>query len=308
MQKSLKIVFMGTPDFALQSLIALEKSRHNIALVITQPDKKKGRGRKVIESPIKKLATKLNFEIFQPKSIKDKFVVEKLKKIQPDILIVIAYGQILNKEVLNIAKYGSINVHASLLPKFRGAAPIQFAILNGELETGITTMRMDEGLDTGDILLQKKIAIEKKDNSQILSNKLAIIGADILIETIENIENIIPKKQDDNKASYSPILKKKDGIIDWNKRAKEIENFVKAMTPWPSAYTFINEKRFKIFEIEQTERKTKNRKIGSFFTEDKKKMLVVSNDFILSIKKIQSSSGKILDIETFLCGFKQTLK
>ena len=304
----MEIVFIGTPDFALPSLSLLNK-HHNIPLVITQKDKPKGRGKKLFSPPVKQFSQKLNLEFIQPNSIKNDSVIKILKSIAPDIFVVVAFGQILPKEVLDIPKFGSINVHASILPKYRGASPIQQAIINGEKNTGVTTMFMDEGLDTGDILLQKKIKIEKNYTTELLFQKLSKIGGNLLIETIKKLENGDLKriKQDDKFATYCKIFKKKDGAINWNTKALDIENFVRGINPWPGAYTFINENRFKIFEVKKTDFK-KDGNSGEIAFLAKDKLFINAKDFKVAITRIQSPSGKVLDIEDFLRGSLKLIK
>ncbi len=298
----MKIVFIGTPEFATPSLSLLNQN-YKIPLVITRPDKPKGRGKKVLYSEVKKLAEELNIKVLQPTSINEKAIIDELIAIKPDLFVVVAFGQILTKKVLNIPKFGAINLHASILPKYRGPSPIQQAIIDGEKTTGVTTMLMDEKMDTGDILLQKKIEIEEEDNYITLSEKLSKIGAKLLIETVTKIKNqtIKREKQDNNLSTYCKIFKKEDGNINWNKCAKEIENFVKGINPWPGAYTFINDKKFKIFEVKNTKIKTDG-KIGKIAFLEKDKLYINAKDFMVAILKIQSSSGKILTIKNFLAG------
>ena len=298
----MKIVFIGTPEFATPSLSLLNQN-YKIPLVITRPDKPKGRGKKVLYSEVKKLAEELNIKVLQPTSINEKAIIDELIAIKPDLFVVVAFGQILTKKVLNIPKFGAINLHASILPKYRGPSPIQQAIIDGEKTTGVTTMLMDEKMDTGDILLQKKIDIEEEDNYITLSEKLSKIGAKLLIETVTKIKNqtIKREKQDNDLSTYCKIFKKEDGNIDWNKCAKEIENFVKGINPWPGAYTFINDKKFKIFEVKNTKIKTDG-EIGKIAFLEKDKLYINAKDFMVTILKIQSTSGKILTIKNFLAG------
>ncbi len=242
----MKIIFMGTPDFAVPTLKKLIDCGHNILGIFTQPDKPVGRSQhKLTFSPVKFCALESNIKVYQPKTLKDNEVIGTIKALNPDVIVVVAYGKILPKEILNIPKYGCINVHGSLLPKYRGAAPIQWSIINGEKITGVTTMFMDEGLDTGDILLRKEVEILDEDNSESLFKKMSHIGADLLIETIRLLESgsINGIRQDESLASYTGIIKKSDGKIDWNKSSKDIFNLIRGMNPWPVAYTYIKKNK-----------------------------------------------------------------
>ena len=242
----MKIIFMGTPDFAVPTLKKLIDYGHNILGIFTQPDKPVGRSQhKLTFSPVKFCALENNIKVYQPKTLKDNEVIGTIKALNPDVIVVVAYGKILPREILNIPKYGCINVHGSLLPKYRGAAPIQWSIINGEQVTGITTMFMNEGLDTGDILLRKEVEILEEDNSESLFKKMSHIGANLLIETIRLLENgsINRIRQDESLASYTRIIKKSDGKIDWNKSSKDIFNLIRGMNPWPIAYTYIKKNK-----------------------------------------------------------------
>lgn len=239
MDTGFRIIFMGTPEFAVPSLKALIAAGENIIAVITQPDKPKGRGRILTAPPIKDITLKYNIPAFQPEQIKDETFVTTIKDLSPDIIIVVAYGKILPKAILSLPPNGCINVHASLLPKYRGAAPINWAIINGETNTGITTMLLDEGMDTGNILLTERVGISSDDTASSLHDKLMNIGAELLIETINSIKSktVRPVKQDDTQATYAPMLKKEDGRIDWSMNAQKIRNLIRGFNPWPGAYT-----------------------------------------------------------------------
>lgn len=240
---------MGTPEFSLNCLQALIENNHNVAAVFTQPDKPKGRKYKLTAPPVKELALKYDIPVYQPNSLKDDQVINSLKEKNPDVIVVVAFGKILPKEILSIPRYGCINVHASLLPKYRGAAPIQWSIINGEKTTGVTTMLMDEGLDMGDMLLKALVEIEPDDTAGTLHDKLSKTGGALLIETLNKIENneLSGEKQDDKKSCYSPMISKKDGVIDWNKDAYVLNNFIRGMNPWPVASTKLNGKMLKIY-------------------------------------------------------------
>lgn len=236
---SLRVIYAGTPEFAEKILETLLQSPHTISLVLTQPDRKKGRGQKLNESPVKLLAKKNNLPVFQPERLKDPVTQQKLRDEKPDLMIVVAYGLILPKEVLSIPKYGCINVHASLLPHYRGAAPIQHAILAGEALTGVTIMQMDEGLDTGDILAVSVCPIEIHETSETLYKRLSEMSGELLLNTLQQLEegNLKPEKQDSRHASYAPKISKEDAKINWNESAQVILRKIRAFNPWPVAYT-----------------------------------------------------------------------
>jgi methionyl-tRNA formyltransferase len=243
-----RIVFFGTPSFAVPSLKALADGPDKVIAVITQPDKEKGRGRKILPSPVKEAALQQGFPLLQPEKVKEKTFQQELQELLPDLFVTVAYGQILPKSILDIPKCGAVNTHASLLPKYRGAAPIPWAILMGEKMTGVTTMTMDEGTDTGDILLQKVIPIGEDDTSETLHEKLASLGARLLLETIEKMKagDLIPTPQDPSKTSYAPSLKKENGRIGWSRDAEQIDRQVRAFNPWPGAFTLWEERLLKI--------------------------------------------------------------
>ncbi len=244
----MKILFMGTPEFAVPSLDALVKNNYDVCAVFTKPDKPQGRKQIILPTPVKAYALSKGIEVFQPEKLKSEESFELLKKINPDIIIVVAYGKILPKNFIDFPKYGCINVHGSLLPKYRGAAPIQWSIINGDTVTGITTMFMNEGLDTGDILMQEKIFINDEDTSEELKEKMSFLGAETLIKTIKNLSEITPVKQDDSQATLSPPLDKITGEINWEKTSKEIHNLVRGSNPWPIANTRLRGKLFKIYK------------------------------------------------------------
>lgn len=245
----MRVVFMGTPDFAVPCLQRLLADGEEVVGVFTQPDKPKGRGYALAPPPVKAEALKYNIPVFQPNSMRDGAAVEILKELQPDLSIVVAYGKILPKEVLELPKYGSVNIHASLLPRYRGAAPIQWCILNGETETGVTAMQMNEGLDTGDMLLQKRLPISPEMTAGELHDALSVLGAEVMSETVrairENTLKPIPQPQESN---YAPMLTKALCPIDFHKTAQEIHNQVRGLSPWPSATAQFSEKRFKIYK------------------------------------------------------------
>jgi len=297
------LIFMGTPDFAVPSLKALFKSNYNVLMVVTQPDRPKGRGRKVIPPPVKEAAQSFGYDVIQPVSIKDKDFFDTIVRLKPDIFIVVAYGHILPKNILAIPKTGVINLHASLLPKYRGSAPIQWAIINGEKETGVTTMLMDEGMDTGDILLSSKVKITKVDTSATLHDRLSVLGADLLIKTLESFENndINPIAQDHTNATYAPLLKKGDGRIVWKKNAEHIASFIRGVTPWPGAFTFQDNKRLKIFSAKSVSVEV-NDAPGTVIKAFPDELRIATGKGVLSVTEIQGASGKRLLIKDFLMG------
>lgn len=299
----MKIVFMGTPDFAVTALRALIEN-HQVTAVITQPDKPKGRGKKMHYTPVKEIALAHGIEVLQPVKIKDPEFIEKLKSIPADLFVVAAYGQLLSKEILYMPKYGSINIHASLLPKYRGASPIQQAIINGDKISGITIQQMDEGLDTGDILLKRKIAIEDVDTGGTLHDKLSALGAEAIIEAVEHIENrnIKREKQDNSQFTYAPLIKKEDGNIDWRKTDEEIINLIRGLNPWPVAYSYLNKKdMFKLYSAEKYEG------TGGTWGEiteilPKKGIVVKTGSGHILIKEIQAPNSKKMAVSDYLRG------
>lgn len=249
MDKSkISIVFMGTPDFAVPSLDSIYKAGYNIKAVITQKDKKRGRGKKLQYTPIKQKALDLGLEVLQPENINHSSTEDLLRSLKPDFIVVVAYGQILKQSILDIPQYGCYNIHASLLPKYRGAAPINWVILDGEDETGVTIMEMAKGLDSGDIILKSSIAIELEDTTEDLHDKLAELGSILIIQALENIYIGDFKKipQDHSKSTYASMLNKEMGLIDWNKSGKDIMNLIRGLKPWPSAYTIYKDETIKI--------------------------------------------------------------
>ncbi len=258
----MRIVFMGTPDFAVPCLDALVNNEYDIAAVITQPDKPVGRKQSELKAPaVKEAAIRYGIRnILQPVKVKTQEFLNSISELKPDLIVTAAYGRILTRAVLDVPKYGCINVHASLLPKYRGAAPIQWALINGDSKTGITTMFMDEGMDTGDILLMREIDIPHDMNAQQLFDRLKVLGAEVLIETIDALQNgkLTRKPQDHSKAVYVPMMTKEAGLIDWNKSAADIHNLVRGTNPWPGAYTFYKGKRLKIWKTSVLEEPPKD--------------------------------------------------
>ena len=305
MKKKAGIIFMGTPQFAVPALKALHKNDQDIALVVTQPDRPKGRGRKLTPSPVKETAMNLGYSVIQPSSVRTTEFSNCIEKHAPDFIVVVAFGHIIPKNILTIPEIGAINIHASLLPKYRGPAPIQWAIINEEKETGVTTMLMDEGMDTGDILLSSDLKISPDDTSDTLHDRLADLGADLLIQTLNAFEtgDINPVSQDHSQATYAPMLKKNDGRMNWERSADALEAFIRGMTPWPGAFTFHGKKRLKIFRAKPIVMDTEASP-GTVIKGFPDELWIATGKGVLSIMEVQGESGKRLLIKDFLRGYK----
>lgn len=303
----MKVIFMGTPDFSVGTLEALIEAGHEVALVVTQPDKPKGRGGKMQYTPVKEVAVAHNIPVYQPKRIREPECIEELRKYNADIMVVIAFGQILPKEILEMTPYGCVNVHASLLPSYRGAAPIQWAVINGEKVSGVTTMQMNEGLDTGDMLLKVEIPLDKKETGGSLHDKLAEAGARLCVETLDALKagTVTPEKQGDSPTAYAKMLDKHMGKIDWKMSAKEIERLIRGLNPWPSAYTRWNEndKGMKIWEAEVAEGQT-DKAAGTVVEVAKDGFFVQTGDGLLKITALQIPGKKRMDAAAFLRGYQ----
>lgn len=299
----MKVVFMGTPDFSVPCLQAIIDEGHEVVAVVTQPDKPKGRGKKMSMPPVKELAIKYDIEVYQPQRVKTDEFVNILKDINPDVIIVVAFGQILSKDILDIPKYGCINVHASLLPKYRGAAPINWVIINGEKTTGVTTMYMDVGLDTGDMILKKEMNIEVDQTAGELHDKMMYVGADVLKDTLRLIENnnAPRQKQNDDESSYAPIMDKNLGNINWAKKSEEIYNLIRGTNPWPSAYTKYNDDTMKIWKSEILDKESNN-KPGTILKVDKEGIQVATGNKILLLKEIQMPGKRRMSVEDYIKG------
>ncbi|TYP59998.1 methionyl-tRNA formyltransferase [Thermosediminibacter litoriperuensis] len=300
----MNIVFMGTPEFALPSLNALVEHGYNVMAVVTQPDRPKGRKRIPTPPPVKVVAQKYGIRIYQPEKIKDEAFVNQLKALRPDLIAVVAYGQILPSSVLRIPAIGCINVHASLLPKYRGAAPIQWAIIKGETRTGVTTMWMDEGMDTGDIFLQKDVDINPEWTSVDLSEVLARLGGQLLVETLDKIKsgNIIRIPQNHAEATYAPMLRKEDGRIDWRSKTEDIYNLIRGIQPWPGAYTMRNGVEVKIWGARIYSIDGKGAP-GRIVGVDKTRgVLIGTGDGILMITELQEAGRKRMKATDYLVG------
>lgn len=308
----MKIVFMGTPDFAKDSLEAIYNVGHKIEAVVTNPDKPKGRGMKMIPSPVKEFANEKGLKIYQPQKVRNNTeFIDEIKKINPDVICVVAYGKILPKEILDIAKYGCINLHGSLLPKYRGAAPIQWAVLNGDKTTGITTMYMDEGMDTGDIIFKKEVEIGENETTGELWDKLSKIGGKLLVETLKHIENgTAPRIKQGENFTMAPMLNKEMAKIDWQeKTAEEIKNLVRGLNPIMGAYTFLDNKKIKFWKVEIASKdeiiaeKIEILKNGTVIVSDQRDGLFIkAKDGIIKVLEIQGENAKRMNICDYLRG------
>lgn len=301
----MKVIFMGTPDFSVGTLEALTEAGHEVVLAVTQPDKPKGRGKEMQFTPVKECALKHHIPVYQPKKVREPECIEELRKYQADIMVVIAFGQILPKEILEMTPYGCVNVHASLLPKYRGAAPIQWSIIDGEEVTGVTTMQMDEGLDTGDMLLKTEIVMDEKETGGSLHDKLAAAGAKLCVETLKALEEhtVTPEKQGETPTAYARMLDKQLGNIDWEKSAVSIERLIRGLNPWPSAYTGWNGKVMKIWSAEVV-RGESDSMPGTIVSVEKDAFAVQTGDGLLKIRELQIPGKKRMDAGAFLRGYQ----
>lgn len=299
----MRVIFMGTPDFAVGALEALVGAGHQVVLVVTQEDKPKGRGKEIQFTPVKEAALRHDIEVFQPHKVKAPEAVEKLRQYEADVFVVAAYGQILSKEILDMPKYGCVNIHASILPKYRGAAPIQWAIIEGEKVTGVTTQMMAEGIDTGDILDILEVEIADNETGGSLFDKLTVAGSSVILTTLKKLEDDTATRtpQDDSQSSYAKMLDKKLGNIDFTKSAEEIERLVRGLNPWPSAYTYYNGKTLKIWKAETMEKDYEG-VCGQVVEITKKSVVVKTGDGALAITELQLEGKKRMTTEAFLCG------
>ncbi|MBW2646611.1 MAG: methionyl-tRNA formyltransferase [Deltaproteobacteria bacterium] len=298
-----KIVFMGTPEFAVPTLKELFKENEKVVAVVAQPNRPRGRGRKTVAPPVKIEAERHGCLVLQPEKASREEFVEQIRELSPDLFVVVAYGHILSKKILSIPRIGAINIHASLLPKYRGAAPIQWAIINGEKETGVTTMWMDVGMDTGDMLISSRVTIEPDDTAATLHDRLSVIGAQLLIKTINRLKNGDLKSalQNPDHATYAPMLKKEAGRIDWAKSAAELDCFVRGMSPWPGAFTTISGKTLKIFKVKVVSGHAEAPP-GAIIPSFPGELYVATGKEILSLMEVQAPAGKRLKIQDFLRG------
>jgi methionyl-tRNA formyltransferase len=301
----MKIVFMGTPDFAVPSLDMLVKENYDVAAAVTQPDKPKGRGNKITPSPVKEYALNAGIRVLQPERLKTDNFFQELANIGPDLIVTAAYGKILPKAVLDLPPKGCINVHGSLLPKYRGAAPVQWTVINGETVSGITTMFMDEGIDTGDILNKKEIPIDEDMTAGELYENLAGLGAVTLKETLAMLEEGVlkRKKQDESKATYVKVIDKDLGCIDWNKPSKDVHNLVRGVNPWPGAYTFYKGEKMKIWKTAVLH-EASDTQPGTIIRVDREGIAVSCGHETVLIKEVQFLNSRKMSVAEFICGHK----
>lgn len=301
----MKLVFMGTPDFAAGALKAIVEAGHQVSAVVTQPDRPKGRGKEVQFSPVKEYALSQGLPVFQPTRIKTPEAVEELKKYEAEVYVVAAFGQILSSQILHMPKYGCLNIHASLLPKYRGAAPIPWAILNGDKETGVTIMQMDEGVDTGDMLLQRAIPIEAQDTADSLHDKLMELGAGLIVESLQLLEEgrLTPVKQEEALATHVGKMDKAFGELHFDETAQSLERKVRGLNSWPSAYTFYKGKRLKIWESQAVDCKEAQKALpGTVLEVLKDSILVATKDGALRILQVQQEGKRRMTVKEFLLG------
>ena len=300
----MRIIFMGTPDFSVGTLEALVEAGHEVVLAVTQPDKPKGRGKEMQFTPVKECALRHGIPVFQPKKVRDPECVEELKKYQADVCVVIAFGQILPKEILEMTPYGCINVHASLLPSYRGAAPIQWAVIRGEKISGVTTMQMDEGLDTGDMLEKTEIILDEKETGGSLHDKLAEAGAKLCVHTLDKLVqgDLTPQKQGESPTEYARMLDKKLGDINWEQSAVEIERLIRGLNPWPSAYTDWNGKTMKIWEADAVPGENTEKAPGTITDVTKDDFAVQTGDGQLRVRALQIPGKKRMEADALLRG------
>jgi len=303
MRNNMRIVFMGTPDFSVPTLEALIKGGHEVAAVVTQPDKPKGRGKAVLMTPVKEKALEYSIPVYQPVKVREPEFVEILRELAPDAIVVVAFGQLLTKEILELPKYGCVNVHASLLPKYRGAAPIQWAVIDGEPVSGVTTMLMNEGLDTGDMLEVKEIPLDEKETGGSLFDKLSMLGGELILSTLKKLEDgtAVRTPQGEATTHYAKMLKKSMGEIDWSMDAVRIERLIRGLNPWPSAYTSLNGKTVKLWEADAVEGPATGNPGQVTVTKDS--LLVETGNGFLSVKELQLEGKKRMETAAFLRGF-----
>lgn len=303
---------MGTPDFAVPALEALVKAGHEAAAVVTQPDKPKGRGKTVLMTPVKEKALEYGIPVYQPKRVRDPEFIEVLRALAPEVIVVVAFGQILPKEILTLPPYGCVNIHASLLPKYRGAAPIQWAVIDGEAVSGVTTMQMDEGLDTGDILEQEEIPLDPEETGGSLFEKLSLLGGKLIVSTLSGLEagTLTPRPQGESSTSYAKMLDKSMGEVDWTMEAAAIERLIRGLNPWPSAYTHYNGKTLKLWaakvassEAAKAVSGEASQGIPGRILVSKDALLVETGAGFLSITELQLEGKKRMETAAFLRGF-----
>lgn len=298
----MNILFMGTPDFAVPCLEILIKNGHNVCGAVTQPDKPKGRGHKLMPPPVKACAIENDIPVFQPEGLRNNELSEVLEEFKPELIVVVAYGKILPEYILNFPKYGCINVHASLLPKYRGAAPIQWSVINGDKVTGVTTMYMEKGLDTGDMIFKSSTEIGETETYGELHDRLSVMGANLLIKTVEAIENgnAPREKQNDEESCYASMISKETGHIDWNKTSAEVLNLIRGTSPWPMSYTMYGDEMMKIIKAEKHE--GFKAECGSIRLENKKLVIACGGNTSIAVDEIQFKGGKRMRVADYLNG------
>ena len=301
----MKLIFMGTPDFSVGTLEALIAAGHEITLVVSQPDKPKGRGHELAPTPVKETALKHGLKVFQPKRLKDPETIRTLEETPADAIVVIAFGQIVPASILHMKKYGCINVHGSLLPKYRGAAPIQWAVIDGERESGVTIMQMDEGLDTGDMLLKGSVVLDEKETSGSLFDKLSALGASLCVEALEKLEKgeLTPEKQGEPPTEYARMLTTEMGELDFSRDAVTLERLIRGFNPWPSAYTRLGDKTLKIWAADVCEKQDPKKQPGTVTEVAKQDFTVACGEGALKITELQLQGKKRMDAAAFLRGY-----
>lgn len=301
----MRVIFMGTPDFATETLEEIVKAGHEVVGVVTQPDKPKGRGKTMMPTPVKETALKYNLPVYQPKKVREPEFVELLRSLKPDVMVVAAFGQIITKEILEMPKYGCINVHASLLPAYRGAAPIQWAVINGDKESGVTIMQMDEGIDTGDMIEKAVVPIAEDETGGSLFDKLSHTGAKLCVKVLKDLEEgtaVGEKQPEESTTPYAKMIDKKMGEVDWKKSAKEIEQLIRGLNPWPSAYTKVHGKTLKLWKAKVL-LETSQMKPGQIVKVTKDSLAVQTGQGMLEIQELQLEGKKRMDTSSFLRGY-----
>lgn len=301
----MRVIFMGTPDFATETLEEIVKAGHEVVGVVTQPDKPKGRGKTMMPTPVKETALKYNLPVYQPRKVREPEFVELLRSLKPDVMVVAAFGQIITKEILEMPKYGCINVHASLLPAYRGAAPIQWAVINGDKESGVTIMQMDEGIDTGDMIEKAVVPIAEDETGGSLFDKLSHTGAKLCVKVLKDLEEgtaVREKQPEESTTPYAKMIDKKMGEVDWKKSAKEIEQLIRGLNPWPSAYTKVHGKTLKLWKAKVL-LETSQMKPGQIVKVTKDSLAVQTGQGMLEIQELQLEGKKRMDTSSFLRGY-----
>ena len=304
----MRVVFMGTPDFAVGTLEALIAEGHEIRAVVTQPDKPKGRGKTLMPTPVKEVALKHEIPVLQPVKVREPEFVEQLRTMEPDVIVVAAFGQIISRDLLELPKYGCINVHASLLPAYRGAAPIQWAVINGDRESGVTIMRMNEGLDTGDMIDKVVVPLAEDETGGSLFEKLSHAGARLCVKVLEDLESgraVCTPQPEESTTAYAAMITKKMGEICWQRPAEEIEQLIRGLNPWPSAYTYLDNKSLKLWKatVEKAEEETENAVPGQVIRADKNGLCICTGDGIRNVLELQLEGKKRMETAAFLRGY-----